>query len=494
MWINGKEVISKSKVFRDVINPATQEVIARVPFATKDEMETAAKAANEAFISWSNTPVGARTKIMFKYQQLIQNNVDKIAELIMKENGKVSADARGDILRGLEVVEHACSAGSLMLGDSMDTVSSNLDMQSFRIPLGVVAGVCPFNFPAMIPLWMYPLANVCGNTFILKPSERVPLTSMFLAKLTKEAGLPDGVHNVIHGGKEAVDFILDEPSIKAISFVGSTDVGTYIWNRGTANGKRVQSNMGAKNHGLIMPDADKNLAIKALTGAAFGASGQRCMALSAAVFVGDSKEWVKELAEGAKILKVTEAHQAGAEVGPLISKESKKRVENLIQSGIDEGATLILDGRNIKVPGFEKGNFIGPTVFANVTPKMRIYKEEIFGPVLVCLNAKTLEEGINLINSNEYGNGTAIFTRSGAVARKFQHDVNVGQIGINMAIPVPPPSFAFTGNRGSIRGDLNFYGKTGIQFYTQVKTVMNMWRFDEGSTPSSLNMPILGQK
>jgi len=392
------------------------------------------------------------------------------------------------------VVEHTCSAGSLLLGEAMDTVSSNLDMQSFRVPLGIAAGVCPFNFPAMIPLWMFPLANVCGNTFILKPSERVPLTSMFLAKLTKEAGLPDGVLNVIHGGKDAVDFILDEPLIRAVSFVGSTEVGTYIWNKGTANGKRVQSNMGAKNHGLIMPDADKSLAIKSLTGAAFGASGQRCMALSAAVFVGDSNEWIKELAETAKRLKVTESRQPGAEVGPLISKEAKKRVEGLIQSGVDEGATLILDGRNIKVPGFEKGNFIGPTIFANVTPKMRIYKEEIFGPVLVCLNAKSLEEGVQIINNNEYGNGTAIFTRSGAVARKFQHDVNVGQIGINMAIPVPPPAFSFTGNRGSIRGDLNFYGKSGVQFYTQVKTIMNMWRIDEGAGPSSLTMPVLGQK
>jgi len=346
----------------------------------------------------------------------------------------------------------------------------------------------------MIPLWMFPLANVCGNTFILKPSERVPLTSMFLAKLTKEAGFPDGVLNVIHGGKESVDFILDDPAIRAISFVGGTQAGTYIWNRGTANGKRVQSNMGAKNHGLIMPDADKGLTVKALTGAAFGASGQRCMALSAAVFVGESKEWIKELADTAKSLKVTAASQTGAQVGPLISKDSKKRVEGLIQSGVDEGATLVLDGRGVKVPGFEKGNFIGPTIFANVISSMRIYKEEIFGPVLVCLNANTIEDGIKIINRNEYGNGTAIFTRSGAAARKFQHDVDVGQIGVNMAIPVPPPNFSFTGSRGSIRGDLNFYGKSGIQFFTQVKTVMNMWRFDEGSSPSSITMPILGQK
>jgi len=347
----------------------------------------------------------------------------------------------------------------------------------------------------MVPLWMIPLALVCGNTFILKPSEKVPLTSMRLVELLKESGLPDGVLNVIHGTKDAVNFICDHPFIKAISFVGSTPVGKHVWIRGTTNGKRVQANVGAKNHALIMSDADKENALTAITGAAFGASGQRCMAISVAVFVGESKKWISELVEKAKVLKVSAGNEEGVQVGPVISKEGKQRVISLIDSGVQDKATLVLDGRQIKIEKYPNGNFVGPTVFTDVTTEMKIYKEEIFGPVLCCMTVNSLEEGIQLINSNQYGNGTCIFTQSGAAARKFQHEIEVGQVGINLAIPVPPPYFSFTGSKGSIYGDLNIYGKGGINFYTQVKTVMSMWRYSETDKGvSNLSMPILYDK
>lgn len=335
------------------------------------------------------------------------------------------------MFRGLEVVEHSCSVASLQMGETIENVSKNMDSYSIRQPIGVCAGIAPFNFPAMIPLWMFPLAVTCGNTFVLKPSERVPGASLFLAQLAKDAGLPDGVLNIIHGSKDAVNFICDAPEIKAISFVGGDAAGRHIHERGTKNGKRVQSNMAAKNHATILPDANKERTIDALVGAAFGASGQRCMAISAAVFVGESKKWIPEIIEKAKKLKVTEGMQPGADLGPLISPESKKRVESLIQSGVNEGAKLALDGRGVKVSGYEKGNFIGPTVLTDVKPNMKVYTEEIFGPVLICLNVDTLDDAIKLVNENPYGNGTAIFTNSGSAARKYQHEIDVGQGLIN---------------------------------------------------------------
>ncbi|XP_062504413.1 probable methylmalonate-semialdehyde/malonate-semialdehyde dehydrogenase [acylating], mitochondrial [Corticium candelabrum] len=479
LFINGDFVESKTKEWIDVHNPATNEVVTRVPCTTKDEMELAVSAAKESFKSWSDTSILTRQQIMFKLQNLIRSNMGELAKSITLEQGKTLPDAEGDVLRGLQVVEHACSITSLQLGETLPSVSKDMDTISYRVPLGVCAGITPFNFPAMIPLWMFPLGLVCGNTFILKPSERDPGACMILCEMAREAGVPAGVLNVIHGSRDAVNFICDAPDIRAISFVGSNTAGEYIYERGSRNGKRVQANMGAKNHGVVMPDANKEHTLNQLVGAAFGAAGQRCMALSTAVFVGESKNWMSDLIERAKKLKVNAGDQPGADMGPLITPEAKQRVCELVQSGVDQGAKLELDGRDIVVPGFEKGNFVGPTVLADVKPDMRCYTEEIFGPVLVALSVDTLDEAVELINNNPYGNGTAIFTTSGATARKFQNDIDVGQVGINVPIPVPLPMFSFTGSRASFRGDANFYGKQGINFYTQVKTITQLWRTED---------------
>jgi malonate-semialdehyde dehydrogenase (acetylating)/methylmalonate-semialdehyde dehydrogenase len=418
--------------------------------------------------------------------------MDDVAELITKEQGKTLADARGDVYRGLEVVEHACSVSSLALGETVENVGKNIDLYSVKQPLGVCAGITPFNFPAMIPLWMFPLALACGNTFVLKPSEKDPSSTLFLAKLALEAGVPDGVLNVIHGTRDAVNFICDDPAIKAISFVGSNQAGEYIHARGTANGKRVQANLAAKNHATILPDANKEQALNALIGAAFGAAGQRCMALSTAIFVGEARKWIPELAERARKLKVTAGHEPGADVGPLISTQSKDRVEKLIQSGVSQGGKILLDGRNFKVKEYPNGNFVGPTIITDVKPDMECYKEEIFGPVLLCMGTETLDDAIELINKNPYGNGTAIFTRSGAAARKYQHEIDVGQVGINIPIPVPLPMLSFTGSRASFIGSSNFYGKGAVAFYTQTKTITSMWKDDDIDLGVSTSMPILG--
>jgi len=360
------------------------------------------------------------------------------------------------------------------------------------VPLGVCAGITPFNFPAMIPLWMFPLALVTGNTYVIKPSEKDPGACMRLMELGKEAGIPDGCVNVIHGMHESVNFICDHPDIQAISFVGSDKVGRYIYERGSKNGKRVQANLGAKNHGVIMPDANKDNTLTQLVGAAFGAAGQRCMALTTAVFVGESKKWIPELVERARKLKVNAGHVADADLGPVISPEAKDRILNLIQSGVKDGCTLPLDGRKIVVKGYEKGNFVGPTILSDVKPNMECYKEEIFGPVLCVLTTDTLDEAIDLINKNPYGNGTAIFTTNGATARKFTTEIDVGQIGVNVPIPVPLPMFSFTGSRASFAGDNNFYGKAGVNFYTQIKTVTQLWREqDTTDTRSATAMPIM---
>lgn len=376
-----------------------------------------------------------------------------------EEQGKTLADAEGDVFRGLQVVEHACSVTSLQLGETLPSIARDMDTISYRLPLGVCAGITPFNFPAMIPLWMFPLAIVCGNTYVVKPSERDPGACMMLMELLEPAGVPPGVVNVIHGQHESVNFICDNPHIKAISFVGSDQAGRYIYERGSKSGKRVQSNMGAKNHGVVMPDANKEHTLNQLVGAAFGAAGQRCMALTTTVFVGESKEWIPELIERAKKLKVNAGHIPDADLGPVISPQAKERIHNLVESGVKQGAKVLLDGRGIKVPGFEKGNFIGPTILSDVTPNMECYKEEIFGPVLLTMTADTLDDAVNIINSNPYGNGTAVFTTNGATARKFTEQIDVGQVGINVPIPVPLPMFSFTGSRGSFLGDTNFYGK-----------------------------------
>lgn len=492
LFINNKMVESKANEWIDLCDPATNEVITKVPKATKEEMENAVESAKAAYKTWSKTSILTRQQVMLRYQHIIRNNMKELAKSITQEQGKTLVDAEGDVLRGLQVVEHCCSVTSLQLGETMPNIAKDMDTLSFRTPLGVCAGITPFNFPAMIPLWMFPVALVCGNTYVVKPSERDPGACMMLVDMLREAGAPDGVVNVIHGAHEAVNFICDHPDIKAISFVGSDQAGQYIYERGSRHGKRVQANMGAKNHGVIMPDANKENTLNQLVGAAFGAAGQRCMALSTALFVGESANWIPDLVERAKKLKVNAGHIADADLGPVISPEAKNRINRLVQSGIDEGANCILDGRKIVVPGFEKGNFVGPTILTDVTPSMECYREEIFGPVLVILKVDTLDDAINTINSNMYGNGTAIFTTNGATARKFTQEIDVGQVGVNVPIPVPLPMFSFTGSRGSFRGDTNFYGKQGVNFYTQLKTVTQMWREqDVTHTQAAVAMPTM---
>jgi malonate-semialdehyde dehydrogenase (acetylating) / methylmalonate-semialdehyde dehydrogenase len=489
LLISGRFIESKTTEWRDVVNPATQEVLASVPFATEVEIDAAVASAKEAFKTWRLTPLAARARIMLKLQALVRQHVNRIARTLSAEQGKTLADAEGDVFRGLEVVEHACSIGSLQLGEFAENVAGGVDTYSIRQPIGICAGISPFNFPAMIPLWMFPMAIVCGNTFVLKPSEQDPLTPILLGELALEAGIPPGVLNIIHGGKRAVDAICTHPDIAAISFVGSTAVGTHVYNLGSQHGKRVQAMMGAKNHAVVMPDASKEQSLNALVGATFGAAGQRCMATSVTVLVGEAQRWIPDIVAKAKTLKVNAGTEEGADLGPVISKNAKHRILELIEEGAREGAKLELDGRAIQVAGFEKGNFIGPTIFSNVTPSMKIYTTEIFGPVMVIVAVQTLKDAIDLVNANPFGNGTAIFTQSGAAARRFQNEIDVGQVGINIPIPVPVPFFSFTGSRGSKLGDLGPYGKQVIQFYTQTKTVTSRW-FEDSALPGGVNTTI----
>ncbi len=478
--INGQFVDSNTSEWIDITDPATQEVIAKVPQTTDDEINQAVAAAQAAFQTWRKTPITTRARIFLKYQALIRDHMDELAEILTAEQGKTIADARGDVFRGLEVVEHAASIANLQIGDFVENVASGVDTYSIWQPLGVCAGITPFNFPAMIPLWMFPMAIATGNTFILKPSEQDPMVTMRLVELAIEAGVPEGVLNVVHGGKATVDAICDHPDIKAVSFVGSTNVGKHVYERASQSGKRAQCMMGAKNHGVILPDANKEQTLNQLAGAAFGAAGQRCMALSVVVLVGAAGEWIDDIKAKAEGLIVS-AGKHDKDLGPLISPAAKARVEHLIGTGVEEGASLLLDGRGITVEGYEKGNFVGPTIFDNVTADMQIYKEEIFGPVLCIMRANSLDEAIELLNANPHGNGTAIFTQSGAAAHKFQQDIQVGQIGINLPIPVPLPMFSFSGSRASKLGDLGPYGKQAVQFYTQTKTVTARWFDDEAS-------------
>ncbi|MFM5588507.1 CoA-acylating methylmalonate-semialdehyde dehydrogenase [Aeromonas rivipollensis] len=488
LYIGGEAYPSASEAWIEVTNPADQSLLARVPRATAGEVALAVRRAHDAYLLWREVPAPERARVMFNYQHLLKTHHDELATLLAQETGKNLADARGDVWRGIEVVEQACGVASQTMGETMGNVARRVDGHSWVQPLGVCVGITPFNFPAMIPLWMFPLAVACGNGFVLKPSEQDPLTPMRLAELFTEAGAPAGILSVVHGGAEQVDALLAHPDVKAVSFVGSARVGAHVYRTATDHLKRAQCFVGAKNHMVIMPDANKAQVLSNLVGAGVGAAGQRCMAISVAVFVGSAREWIPELAAEFARVKPGVWHDPEAAYGPLISPEAKVRVESLIEAGMAEGAQCLLDGRFCDVPGYPVGNWVGPTLFRGVTPEMRIYKEEIFGPVLACLEVESLDEALALINDNPYGNGTSIFTGCGAAARKFRHEVAVGQVGINVPIPVPLPFFSFTGWRGSFYGDLHAYGKQAVRFYTETKTVTERW-FDE-DIPTGPNMTI----
>ncbi|KIY66164.1 methylmalonate-semialdehyde dehydrogenase [Cylindrobasidium torrendii FP15055 ss-10] len=487
-FIAGQFSDSQTSKWIDVVDPSTQTLLTKVPESTPDEFENAVDAASDAFKTWSRTSVLSRQRFAIELQSLLRQNADYIANSIVLEQGKTLPDAHGDLLRGLQVVETAIGVTSTLVGEKLE-VSRDMDTYVRKAPLGVCASIAPFNFPAMIPLWSIPMAAVTGNTLILKPSERDPGAAMIIAELCQRAGLPDGVLNVVHGGVDTVNAICDHPSIRAISFVGGDKAGKHIYERGTKNGKRVQANLGAKNHAVIMPDANKNLALNSLIGAAFGAAGQRCMAISVALLIGEAQTWLPELVERASQLKTSGGFEDGTDVGPVISPTSKSRIVNLISSAEEQGGKILLDGRNIQVPEYPEGNFVGPTVIEADT-SMSCYNEEIFGPVLVVVKADTLDDALDIINANKYGNGSAIFTQSGATARKFETEVNVGQIGINVPIPVPLPMFAWSGNKGSVLGDIGFYGKSGLNFYTQNKTTTSLWKAEDAiGNRASVNMP-----
>ncbi len=477
-WINGKLVPGTSGRFSDIFNPATGEVQARLQLATKAELDHAVAEAAKAQLKWGATNPQRRARVMMAFGALINQNMDKLAELVAREHGKTIPDAKGDVQRGLEVIEVCMGAPALLKGEMTDNAGPGIDIYSMRQALGVVAGITPFNFPAMIPLWKMGPALSSGNAMILKPSERTPSTSLFLAELLKEAGLPDGVLQVVNGDKETVDAILDNDTVQAVGFVGSTPIAQYIYARATANGKRAQCFGGAKNHMIIMPDADLDKAADALVGAGYGAAGERCMAISVAVPVGErtADALIAKLLPRIEKLKVG-PYTAGDDVdfGPLVTKAAQDKVTGLIASGVEQGATLVVDGRGIKIQGYENGYFVGATLFDNVTTEMEIYKQEIFGPVLSTVRAQNYEEALGLVIDNEYGNGTAIFTADGDTARDFASRVNVGMVGINFPIPVPLSYYTFGGWKKSSFGDLNQYGPDAFRFYTRTKTVTARW-------------------
>lgn len=481
LFIDGEFSRSKSSVCTPVLNPATQQVLAEVPHATAAEVEQAVASAKAAFLRWREVPVPERARLMMRYHMLLKQKHDELAEILAQETGKTFADAKGDVWRGIEVVEHAGNVASLLMGETVENVAGGIDCYSLVQPLGVCAGITPFNFPAMIPLWMFPLAIACGNTFILKPSEQDPMTPTRLAELAVEAGFPKGVLQVVHGGREQVDQLLTHPDIHALSFVGSVPVAEHVYRTGTQHLKRVQAFAGAKNHMVVMPDADRTQVVNNLVGAACGAAGQRCMAISVAVLVGSAGEWIESIREAMAGLRPGVWNDADAAYGPLISRRAKERVVSLIEQGKKEGAECLLDGTQCVVEGYPDGNWLGPTLFTGVTTDMTLYREELFGPVLICVCVDTLEQAITMINNSPYGNGCSLFTASGGAARKFQHEIAVGQVGINVPIPVPLPFFSFTGWRKSFYGDLHAYGKQAIRFYTETKTVTARW-FDAPAT------------
>lgn len=476
-YVNGKVVAGTSGRFGDIYDPNTGAVQARVALATKAELGAAVEAASAALPGWANTNPQRRARVMFEFKRLVGANMDELAHMLSSEHGKVIADSKGDVQRGLDVVEFACGVPHLLKGEYTEGAGPGIDVYSMRQPLGVCTGITPFNFPAMIPCWMAAVAIACGNTFILKPSEKDPSVPMRLAELMTEAGLPKGVLNVINGDKEAVDAILTHPDIKAVSFVGSSDIAQYVYATGTAHGKRIQAMGGAKNHGIILPDANLEQAVKDIVGAAYGSAGERCMALPVAVTVGKKTgdEFVERMLEAARALKVGVSTDPEAHYGPVVSAAHKAKVESYIQMGVDEGANLLLDGRGLKLQGNEGGYFIGPNLFDNVKPSMKSYQEEIFGPVLQVMRVETLEEAAALPSNHQYGNGCAIFTSNGRAAREFAAQVNVGMVGVNVPIPVPVAYHTFGGWKRSAFGDTNQHGPEGVRFYTKIKTVTQRW-------------------
>ena len=475
-YIGGRVVACNSGRRQPVYNPAHGTVARHVALGTADDVGAAVAAAQAAFPAWADTPPIRRARVLNNFLALLNQHKDTLAAMITAEHGKVFTDAQGEVSRGIDIVEFACGVPQLLKGDFTDQVSTGIDNWTLRQPLGVVAGITPFNFPCMVPCWMFPVAIACGNSFVLKPSERDPSPSLFMAELLKQAGLPDGVFNVVQGDKIVVDALLTHPDVKALSFVGSTPIAQYIYETGAHHGKRVQALGGAKNHMVVMPDADLDQAVDALIGAAYGSAGERCMAISVAVLVGDVGERIVPLlAERAKALKIGNGMALDAEMGPVVTKQALERIEGYIGVGLEEGATLVVDGRGTKVPGHEAGFFTGGTLFDHVTPAMRIYQEEIFGPVLSCVRVPDFAEAVKLVNAHEYGNGVACYTRDGHVAREFARRIQVGMVGINVPIPVPMAWHGFGGWKRSLFGDMHAYGEEGVRFYTKQKSIMQRW-------------------
>lgn len=475
-FVNGKMFKSSSKRTSRVFNPATGEQTSEVSLASKDDVDAVVQKAKEAFIDWSNKPPIQRARVIFKFKELIEKNSDELTKLIVSEHGKVYEDAKGSLTRGLEVVEFACGIPNLLKGEFTENVGTDVDSWSVRQPLGVCAGITPFNFPAMVPMWMFPISIACGNTFILKPSEKDPSCSIRLAQLFKEAGLPDGVFNIVNGDKEAVDALLTNKDVAAISFVGSTPIAKYIYENAAKNEKRVQALGGAKNHCVVMPDCDLDQAVNGLMGAAYGSAGERCMAQSVAVAVGKvGDQLVNKLSKKVESLKVGPGSDKSSEMGPLVTKEHLEKVKGYVDFGIKEGAKLVVDGRNIKLQGFEKGFFIGGCLFDHVKKNMKIYKEEIFGPVLSVVRVKDFNSAVDLVNDHEFGNGTSIYTRDGDVGRTFANKIKIGMVGINIPIPVPVAFHSFGGWKRSLFGDQHMHGPEGVRFYTKLKTITSRW-------------------
>jgi malonate-semialdehyde dehydrogenase (acetylating) / methylmalonate-semialdehyde dehydrogenase len=489
-WIDGAANPGAGTRTGPVFDPATGEQKAQVVLAERPDVDAAVAAARSAFETWSQVSLSRRSKILFAFRELVNARARELAEVVTREHGKVLSDALGEVQRGLEVIEYACGIPSLLKGEYSDQVSTDVDSFSFRSPLGVVAGITPFNFPAMVPAWMYPIAIACGNTFVLKPSERDPSASNLVAELWAEAGLPDGVFNVVHGDKVAVDALLDHPDVAAISFVGSTPIARYIHERGTASRKRVQALGGAKNHAIVLPDADMEFATEHLAAAAFGSAGERCMAISAAVAVGAAGDRLVEVLDGrARAVKVGPGLDPDSQMGPIVTAAARDRIVSLIDAGERQGAKVAVDGRGLTVPGHEGGFFVGPTVVDEVTTDMDVYTHEIFGPVLSVLRADTVGQAIDLINANPYGNGTAVFTNNGAAARRFMRGVHVGMIGINVPVPVPMAFHSFGGWKDSLFGDLHIHGPEGVAFYTRNKVVTSRWPHASADLGASLDMP-----